>query len=247
MPEIAGLGIASVFVAGLVSFLSPCVLPLVPGYVSFVAGRTLDGLTGSPGPRERLAILGLSLCFVTGFSAVFIALGAGASAIGSLFLAYRYEANLVAGAVIVLFGLHMTGLLRLGWLDLDVRFAPRIAGGRPLGALSLGSAFAFGWTPCVGPILGAILAIGATTVGVSDGVALLAVYSLGLAIPFLLVAAFTGHFARHLGLLRRVGRPLHLAAGIVMVLVGVAMATGYLNAFGTWMLNTFPVFQGVVL
>jgi len=247
VPEIAGLGVASVFVAGVVSFLSPCVLPLVPGYISFVAGRTLDGLVEEQSRRERLAVLGLSLCFVIGFSVVFIAMGASASAIGRLFLTYRFEANLVAGAIVALFGLHMAGLLRLPWLNMDIRVMPRMAGGRPFGAFSLGSAFAFGWTPCIGPILGTILAISATTVGVSDGAVLLSIYSLGLAVPFLLVAAFTGHFTRNLGRLRRISRPLQIGAGLIMVAVGIAMATGYLNAFGTWMLRTFPFFQGVVL
>jgi cytochrome c-type biogenesis protein len=247
MPDIAGLGVASVFLAGLVSFLSPCVLPLVPGYVSFVAGRSLDGLVEERTAQDRLADIGLSLCFVAGFSAVFIAFGAAASALGSLLMSYRYEANLVAGVVIVLFGLHMLGLLRLGWLNREFRASPRLPGGRPVGAFGLGSAFAFGWTPCIGPILGTILALSATTTGVSDGIALLSIYSLGLAVPFLLVAAFTGPFMARIKTLRRLGRPLQAVAGGILVLMGVAVASGQLNRFGTWMLNTFPIFQEVVL
>ena len=245
--EIAGIGVVSAFLAGVVSFLSPCVLPLVPGYVSFVAGRSLDGAVDARLADGRLRVLGLSFCFVAGFSAVFVALGAGASALGGLLLAYRYEAMYVAGAVIILFGLQMTGLLRLNWLNRDWRFIKPLPRGRPGGAFLLGTAFAFGWTPCIGPILGAILTISATTLGVSDGVALLFIFSLGLAIPFLLVAAFTGQFMKNMHAFRRLGRSLQVVAGGVLVLFGVAMMTGYLNSFSTWLLQSFPVFQEIQL
>jgi cytochrome c-type biogenesis protein len=245
MPEIAGIGVATAFLAGVVSFLSPCVLPLVPGYVSYVAGHSLEELRQEQAMRHRLAVLGLSSIFVLGFSSVFIALGASASAIGRLFMSYRYEGGYVAGAVIIIFGLHMMGVLRFNWMNRDVRFAPQIPGGRPAGAFLLGTAFAFGWTPCIGPILGAILTISATTMGVSDGAALLSIYSLGLAVPFLLVAAFTGRFMTSAARIRRFGRPLQLAAGGILVLVGMLMVTGYLFSFGTWMLNTFPIFQEI--
>ncbi len=194
---------------------------------------------------RRLAVLGLSSAFVLGFSGVFVALGASASAIGSLFLSYRYEAGYVAGAVIIVFGLHMTGLLRFNWMNRDLRFMPRIPGGRPFGAFLLGSAFAFGWTPCIGPILGAVLTMSATTMGVTDGAALLSIYSMGLAVPFLLVAAFTGRFTQSMARFRWIGKPLQLAAGGVLVLVGILMGTGYLFSFGTWMLKTFPFFQDI--
>lgn len=245
MPEIAGIGILAAFLAGVVSFLSPCVLPLVPGYVSYVAGRSLEEPGQARATRQRLAVLGLSAIFVLGFSSVFVALGAGASAIGKLLLAYRYEAGYVAGAVIVVFGLHMMGLLRLSWLNRDLRAFPAIPGGRPTGAYLLGAAFAFGWTPCIGPILGAILTISATTLGVSDGAALLSIYSLGLAVPFLLVAAFTDRFMANAGRFRRIGRPLQAVAGGILTLVGILMMTGYLFSFGTWMLRTFPIFQEI--
>ena len=247
MPEIAGIGILTVFLAGIVSFLSPCVLPLVPGYISYVAGRSLDDLRQEQAMRQRLAVLGLSFAFVLGFSSVFVSLGASASAIGGLFQSYRYEASYVAGAVIILFGLHMMGVLRFNWMNRDVRFMPQIPGGRPFGAFLLGTAFAFGWTPCIGPILGAILTLGASTMGVSDGALLLSIYSMGLAVPFLLVAAFTGRFMGSVKNFRRIGRPLPIVAGGILVLVGVLMLTGYLFSFGTWMLNTFPFFQEIQL
>lgn len=245
MPEIAGIGILSAFLAGLVSFLSPCVLPLVPGYVSYVAGRSLDELRQPQALRRRVAILGLSSSFVLGFSAVFVSFGASASAAGGLLQAYRFEAGYVAGAIIILFGLHVTGLVRFGWMNRDLRLLPSMPGGRPLGAFFLGSAFAFGWTPCIGPVLGAILTLGASTMAVSEGAALLSVYSLGLAVPFLVVAAFTGAFMEHAHRLRLVGPHLQTVAGGIMVLVGVLLMTGYLSSFGTWMLTSFPFLQRI--
>jgi cytochrome c-type biogenesis protein len=247
MPEIAGVGILLAFLAGLVSFMSPCVLPLVPGYVSYVAGRSLEELSARQAARERFAALGLSLFFVAGFSAVFVTLGASATGLGRLFLVYRYEANYLAGTIIVLFGLHTMGLLRLNWMMRDWRVTAPIRGGRPAGAFMLGTAFAFGWTPCIGPILGTILTLSATTVGVTDGIALLAIYSSGLAIPFILVAAFTGRFMDSMGRLRRIGRPLQQLAGGIMVLMGIGIVTGYMTYFASWLLRTFPVFQELLL
>lgn len=247
MPEIAGVGILAAFLAGMVSFLSPCVLPLVPGYVSYVAGQSLDDVVKRKFFRARAAVLGLSINFVFGFSAVFIALGAGASAIGGFLRAFLFEANYIAGAIIVLFGLHMMGLLRFKWMNRDMRLVTQTPGGRPFGAFLLGTAFAFGWTPCIGPILGAILTISATTLGVYDGIALLSIYSMGLAIPFLLVAAFMDRFIEKARLLRRIGRPLQAVAGGVLVLVGIGMATGYLFSLATWMLETFPFLQEIQL
>jgi cytochrome c-type biogenesis protein len=245
MLEIGGIGVLTAFLAGIVSFLSPCVLPLVPGYVSYVAGSSVEELRQEQAISRRFAVLGLSLAFVFGFSSVFVALGASASAIGSLFQLYRYEASYIAGAIIIVFGLHMTGVLRFNWMNRDLRFMPEFPGGRPFGAFLLGSAFAFGWTPCIGPILGAVLTMSATTMGVSDGAVLLSIYSMGLAVPFLLVAAFTDRFMESMVKFRRIGQPLQMAAGGMLVLVGVLMITGYLFSVGTWMLKTFPFFQDI--
>jgi len=240
MLEIAGVGLVSAFLAGLVSFLSPCVLPLMPGYVSYVAGQSLEDLIEDRSAADRMAALGLGIFFVTGFSAVFIALGASASAVGELLMAYRYEANYVAGAVIALFGLHLMGVFRFGFLRRDWRFAKAPARGRPLGAALLGAAFAFGWTPCIGPILGAILTVSATTASVGAGAALLLIYSIGLAIPFLLVTVFTHRFMGSMRILRGIGRPLQAITGALLVLFGLALATGYISFVGTWLLETFP-------
>lgn len=240
MIEIAGVGLASAFLAGIISFLSPCVLPLVPGYVSYVAGQSLEVLRAETGVRVRVSALALSGVFVIGFSTVFIALGASASAIGQLLLRYRYETNIVGGIVVVVFGLFMMGLIRPRSLLRDVRFHGALRGARPLGAYLLGVAFAFGWTPCIGPVLGAILAVSATSLNVGEGVALLSIYSLGLGLPFVGAAAFTGTFVGRLGSMGRAGARLQIVAGGLMVLMGVAMVTGQLTALSYWLLRTFP-------
>ena len=172
--EISGIGIFTVFAAGLISFLSPCVLPLVPGYLSFIAGKSLTENSEKPNWRATANTFYLSLLFVSGFSLVFILLGAGASSLGRLLLLYRYEANIVGGAIIIIFGVFMTGLIKIRWLHRDVRFHGAIRGARPLTAFALGLAFAFGWTPCIGPILGAILTISAIPTANFNGIALLA-------------------------------------------------------------------------
>lgn len=235
------IGLATAFAAGVVSFLSPCVLPLVPAYVSYVAGESLHGARPQPDAQARISSVVLSLFFVTGFSAVFIALGASASAMGGLLLQYRYEANIVGGVIVMLFGLAMLGLAqRISWVSRDIRFHPRIRGGRPAGALVLGLSFGFGWTPCIGPVLGAILTVSAAQSSVSGGVALLSAYALGLGVPFLLTALFAGAAVRKLKALRRLGRGLQIAAGAIMIAMGLAMVTGRLTTFGFWLLETFP-------
>jgi cytochrome c-type biogenesis protein len=176
------------FFGGLVSFFSPCTLPLVPGYLSVVTGGTVTDRS------SRLQSLWLSICFVLGFSVVFIAFGASASLLGQWLMAYRQEANLVAGILIVLMGLFMLGWWSMPALQRDWRFGQTLEGGRPTAAFLLGLAFAVGWTPCIGPILGAILALSSTHANAETGMLYLAVYSLGLAIPFLATALFIKHF-----------------------------------------------------
>ena len=237
------VGLAAAFAAGLVSFLSPCVLPLVPAYVSYVAGMPLGEEARRPDAHERLASLTLSAFFVLGFSAVFVTLGASASLLGRLLLQYRYEANLVGGGIVIAFGLLMIGMTRgMPWLLRDFRFHPRLAGGAPLPAFILGLAFGFGWTPCIGPILGAILTVSAVQTSTSTGVGLLATYAAGLGVPFLLAALFTRELAGRLKGLRRFGTMLQIASGVILVLMGIAMIPGQLSAFGFWLLRTFPVF-----
>ncbi len=236
---IESVGVMTALLAGAVSFLSPCVLPLVPGYLSYVAGYSLDELKASKG-RERLAVLYASLAFVLGFSTVFIVLGASATALGRLLLAYKQEANLVGGAIVILFGLFMTGLVNVRFLQRDVRFIHRLSGGGIMSAYLLGFAFAFGWTPCIGPILGGILTLSAGTADVGAGITLLAVYSLGLGLPFLLTAFFIERFLAHAKTLRRWSRPMQIGTGVVLVLMGILMMTGYLSTLSYWLLNLFP-------
>lgn len=208
MTEISGIGIFTVFAAGLLSFPSPCVLPLVPGYLSFIAGKSLTENSQALDWRTTTRALYLSLMFVSGFSIIFIMLGASASAAGRLLLAYRYEANIIGGTVIIIFGIFMTGLVKIPWFQRELRYHGEIKGARPVTAFGLGLAFAFGWTPCIGPILGAILTVSAVSADNFNGVALLAIYSMGLGVPFLLAAVFTGAFLGRTNALRRVGRPL---------------------------------------
>ena len=242
--DLSPLVLATSFVAGMISFLSPCVLPLVPGYVSYVAGQSLvEGR--AIGARERLAALALSALFVLGFSTVFVILGASATMLGRWLLSYRYEANLAGGIVVAVFGLVMIGLVRWSWFDRDLRFHPHPHRGRPIAAYVLGLAFAFGWTPCIGPVLGAILTASAVSATAQKGVALLAVYSLGLGLPFLIAALFTHALAIRLKALGRVGRSLQAGAGVVMVGMGVAMVTGKLTDFSYWLLETFPAFSRI--
>ena len=240
MSDVSGVGALTAFAAGIVSFLSPCVLPLVPGYLSYVAGHSAHGAARPASAHARLSEFGLSMLFVLGFSTVFIALGASATALGRLLLAYRYEANLVGGALIALFGLFMTGLVRLSWLERDLRFHTRIAGGRPLGAYGLGLAFGAGWTPCIGPVLGAVLTMSAVSSNTGTGIALLSAYALGLGLPFLAAAFFTGGLVRRLRTLRRAGRALQIGAGVIMIVMGAAIMTGQLSTFSYWLLQTFP-------
>lgn len=241
MPELSGIGIIAAFLAGAVSFLSPCVLPLVPGYVSYVAGRTPRGVESGHLEDGRLSAAALSVCFIGGFSTVFVILGASATALGQMMLGYRYELNIVGGAIIIGFGLFMLGMARLNVLQRDLRIHLAIPGGKPLSAYVLGLAFGFGWTPCIGPILGAILTASAASATVAEGVALLAIYSAGLGVPFLLAALFTDRLTRKIRSIGRLGRRLYQGAGIVMVAMGIAMMTGQLSALSYWLLDAFPV------
>jgi cytochrome c-type biogenesis protein len=217
------------------------VLPLVPAYVSYVAGQSSGSLTRRRELHERLSALALSGVFVLGFGVVFVALGAGASALGSLLLQYRYEANLIGGAFVALFGVLMIGMSRgMPWLQREWRFHPHLPGGRPAAAFVLGLAFGFGWTPCIGPVLGAILTLSATQAPGAGGTALLAIYAAGLGVPFLLVALFTRELAARMRPLRRLGWALQIIAGLVLVVMGIAMMTGRLSQFAFWLLETFP-------
>lgn len=238
MAELSLIGLITAFAAGVISFLSPCVLPLVPGYVSFVAGSSLEELRDGEAPR--LQVMTLAITFVLGFSVVFVAMGASATALGNLLLSYRYELGLIAGVIVILFGLHMLGITPFRLMDSEARFQVDMGGGRIVSAFLLGIAFAFGWTPCIGPVLGAILTLSASTADVTKGALLLAVYSLGLGLPFLLAALFTGALLGRLRALGRAGRYLQRGAGGLLVLMGLLMVTGQLERLAYWLIETFP-------
>lgn len=226
------IGIVTAFAAGAISFLSPCVLPLVPAYVSYIAGHAVERQTNG-----RLRSLWLSVCFVLGFTTIFVILGAGANVVSAALAPYRYQVTLLSGALVILFGILALGLWKPAWSTRDLRVHARLPGSGPFPAYLLGMAFAFGWTPCIGPVLGAILALAASS---SGGVTLLAVYSLGLGLPFILAAVFLGTFMTRVSSMRRSGRVLQWIAGGIMIAMGVAMITGHLTSFAFWFLETFP-------
>jgi cytochrome c-type biogenesis protein len=240
MNSASGVGNLAALVAGTISFLSPCVLPLVPAYLSYIAGEAVEETRDRP-RHARLFTLALSAAFVLGFSLVFIGLGATATAMGRTLLQYKEQANVAAGVIVILFGALMIGGGRwFVFLQRDFRFHVERVVGNPISAFVLGVAFAFGWTPCIGPILGAILTVSATQGDLGTGIRLLGAYSLGLGIPFMLTALFLRGAVAHLKRLRTVGRHLQWGAGCVMIAVGLAMITGQLTAFSYWLLRVMP-------
>jgi cytochrome c-type biogenesis protein len=245
MMEISTSAIMAAFAAGAISFLSPCVLPLVPAYVSYVAGQSIAHPGAPRAMAVRLQAIALSACFVLGFTTIFVILGASATALGEALISYKHELGIVGGAIVIGFGLFTIGLLRPSWLHRDIRLPLTLPGGHPIAAYALGMAFAFGWTPCIGPMLGTILTVSAASATVAKGIAFLAIYSLGLGLPFLLAAALTDGFLTRFKSIGRVGHILQLFAGGVMVLIGIAMITGYLSTFSFWLLEAFPVLSTI--
>lgn len=225
--------------AGLLSFLSPCVLPLVPPYLTFIAGTTIEDVAYERVARARRDVFLAAVLFVLGFSTVFVALGATASVFGQVLRAHIAMLSLIAGLAIILMGFHFLGVFRLGVLYRE----KRLEVAKPLGlwgAYVMGLAFAFGWTPCIGPILAAILAVAASEQTALRGAGLLAVYSIGLGVPFLLAAAafepfigFLNRFRAHFGIVERV-------VGVLLIATGIGFLTGAMQNFSFWILQTFP-------
>mgnify|MGYP001821981587 CR=1 FL=1 len=224
--------------AGVISFLSPCVLPIVPPYLAYMSGVTLTEMSGKNAARRRAIIS--ALFFVMGLSTVFLLLGFTASAFGAFFLQNQLLFARVSGAVIIVFGLHFLGIFRIPFLDREARVDAGDKGGSSFGAYILGLAFAFGWTPCIGPQLGAILSLAASEASVARGTFLLGVYAAGLGIPFLLAAMFITRAMRVMDRLKRHMRLIERVMGGLLVLVGVAMLTGAFTAFSWWLLERFP-------
>ncbi len=224
--------------AGLLSFLSPCVLPIVPPYLAFMGGVSVDEMAEERASRRRVFV---SACFfVLGLSTIFILLGFAFSAMGRALLAYQDWFVVIAGIVVMIFGAHFVGVFRLGFLDRDMRVESGSSGGTATGAYILGLAFAFGWTPCLGPILGTILGLAATEGDLARGTTLLAFYAFGLGIPFLLVAAFFPRLKGVMNWMKRHMDKIERASGLLLWTVGLMMLTGQFTAFSFWMLEKFP-------
>jgi cytochrome c-type biogenesis protein len=218
------------FAAGFLSFVSPCVLPLIPGYISFVSGVSVEEMRGDAAPAtSRLQVFLTSLAFVIGFSLVFVALGASATAIGKFLFARLPLFSKIAGAVLIVFGLHTMGVFRLAFLDTEKRVHSQRKPAGPIGAVLVGVAFAFGWTPCIGPILGGILAIAGSKNSVAEGVTLLAVYSLGLGIPFLLTSLAINQFFGAARRIRKYYHAIELTSGALLIVIGVLIISGELT------------------
>ncbi len=221
----SNVGIPTAFLAGLVSFLSPCVLPLVPGYVSLISGVGIEELKTQEAALLRKVMLN-SMAFVLGFSIVFVTLGALSTEVGQLAAQYKTTLSRVAGVLVIVFGLHLTGILRIKALYADKRLHGVKGGSTPWGAFVIGFAFAFGWTPCVGPILSGILLLAARENSVSKGILLLTVYSLGLAVPFLLTALGIERFMKFYTGFRRHMHVIEVASGALLILLGVLLVFG---------------------
>ncbi len=237
------LSIPIALVAGIVSFLSPCVLPLVPGYVSMLSGASIEELKDSAGAELLRRVLRNSLAFVVGFTLVFVILGASATWVGKFLLARRMIFNIIAGVVVIVFGLHLTGLVKIPFLYREARLdtgAPKRGLG---GAFLMGFAFAFGWTPCIGPILAAILTLAAQRQTVFQGMFLLAIYSAGLAIPFLITSVGLSSFLKFYKGFRRHLQVVEVASGVLLIALGTLMAINKLTIISGYFtfLNRFSL------
>lgn len=244
------------FGAGLLSFISPCVLPLIPGYLSYVSGLSVDemrgGVAASAGsgaatvavvsPATRRRVVRASLAFILGFSLVFVSLGASASAIGQFLMSRLTILSKIAGVIIILFGLHTMGIARIEWLYQDKRVQTTRRPAGFVGAVLVGIAFAFGWTPCIGPILAGILAIAATQDTISDGVRLLSAYSLGLGVPFLATALAIERFFEAFAKIRRHYHAIEIASGALLVAIGVLIFTNRFTIIAQWLTPYLPVY-----
>jgi cytochrome c-type biogenesis protein len=230
------------FFAGLISFLSPCVLPLVPGYVSLISGAGVEELKSAQGQLMRRVMVN-SVGFILGFSVVFITLGAISTEIGQVAARYKHSLSIIAGVVIIIFGLHLTGIFKIKALYTDARLHSVKGSSTILGAFVIGFAFAFGWTPCLGPILSAILVVASQEEKVMRGIALLTVYSLGLAVPFLLTSLLMERFLKFYSRFRSHMHALEIASGGLLIALGVLLVIGRFTLISSWLsfLNRFAL------
>lgn len=230
------------FSAGVLSFLSPCVLPLIPSYLSFVSGVSLEDMqgTGEGHQAVRTRVVGNALAFVLGFSLVFVSLGASASLLGGLFFSYRDVIRIAGGLFILLVGAYLMGVFKVAALERYLQFNLRTKPAGYLGSILVGITFAVAWTPCVGPILGAILALAGTAGEVDRGILLLTAYAGGLAVPFVVSAVALNRFFEFSKAIRRFLRPLHVVAGLLLVVVGVLLMTDTMTALNAYALRFTP-------
>ena len=230
------------FFAGLISFLSPCVLPLVPGYVSLISGAGVEELK-SPQSQLMRRIMVNSVGFILGFSIVFVTLGAISTEIGQMAARYKHTLSVVAGVVIIIFGLHLTGIFQIKWLLQDARLHNLKGGSTLLGAFVIGFAFAFGWTPCLGPILTVILGFASQEDTLVKGILLLAVYSMGLAVPFLLTSLLMERFLKFYSRFRSHMHALEVASGGLLIALGGLLVLGRFTLISSWLsfLNRFAL------
>lgn len=224
--------------AGLLSFLSPCVLPIVPPYLAYMGGVSVREMEAASEARRRVIMA--ALFFVLGLSTIFLLLGIAFSALGRALLQYQDWFLIIAGITIMIFGAHFIGVFRIGFMDREARIDAGEQGGSAFGAYLLGLAFAFGWTPCLGPILGAILGLAASEADVGRGTALLAAYAVGLGIPFLLVAAFFPRLTGAMAFMKRHMDRIERISGLLLWTVGLMMLTGSFADFSFWLLEAFP-------
>jgi cytochrome c-type biogenesis protein len=240
------VSVGAALLAGLLSFVSPCVLPIVPPYLAWLAGVSFDELRDeAPGAEQRRRVIVAAFAFVLGFATVFIALGATASVIGKTIAQYFDTLAIVAGILIIIMGLHFLGVFRIGMLYREARVQVDRKPAGPLGAYVIGLAFAFGWTPCVGPVLAAILFIAGSEGTALRGAALLGAYSLGIGIPFLLAAIFASRFLGWAARFKKHMRKVEMAMGGLLVFTGILFITGQMSAISYWLLETFPAFQTI--
>ncbi|UCE25806.1 MAG: cytochrome c biogenesis protein CcdA [Candidatus Zixiibacteriota bacterium] len=236
---------AAVF-AGFLSFISPCVLPLIPGYLSFISGVSIEDLsTREKAGSHTWKVVINTVFFVLGFSLVFVLLGAGATKIGRLLQSNLDIFNKVAGVVVFLFGLHVAGLLKIKALNYEKRFHARQKSMGVLGSMAIGIAFAFGWTPCIGPILGAILTLAAQQGSINHGIMLLLFYSAGLGIPFILTALLFNYLIGAFGFIKRHFRAVEIISGSLLMIVGIMIFFNLLQRISTFILDSVPALQNI--
>lgn len=219
---------SAALIAGLLSFFSPCVLPLIPAYFTFITGFSLDKLTHEPDGETRRKVLLSTIVYVLGFSTIFIAMGASASYLGGFFSRFSDQIRIIGGIIILLLGIHLTGLFRFRWLDFEKRVHVREKPLHFLGTFIVGMAFGAGWSPCIGPLLGSILIIAGSKETVTEGVVLLGIYSAGLGIPFVVLSLFIGFILAFIKKANRVLNYINIAAGVVLAVVGVLLITNKL-------------------